>query len=271
MQCRAYSSAVEPPAHNRLVPGSNPGRPTFARGKDVDIDFNKLINLQNLDEEIRQTTLILEKIPFQLNDIDTHIEAQFQAVTQAKDKLAQNQKRRRSLEGEIQQIKAQIDKYKHQLAGVKTNKEYSALLKEIEETQSKIDQKEEEIISEMLDADDIGEEIRRAESKANEAKDKLGKDKEALILKRKELEEKNKELTQKKEALIPLIPKEQSRLYLEIFKKKNGIPLSPVTDDFCSMCQIRIRPQVLNELKAESQIILCENCGRILYMKKKSA
>jgi hypothetical protein len=25
----AYSSAVERPAHNRLVPGSNPGRPIF--------------------------------------------------------------------------------------------------------------------------------------------------------------------------------------------------------------------------------------------------
>jgi len=235
----------------------------------VDIDFDKLINLQNLDEEIRQTTLILDKIPLQLKDIDKNIETQFQAVTQAKDKLSKNQKRRRTLEAEIQYIKAHIDKFKHQLGGVKTNKEYSTLLKEIEDAQSKIDQKEEDIISEMLNADDIGEEIRKAESKANEAKDKLSKDKDALILKSKELEEKNKELTQKKEALIPQIPKEQSKLYLEIFKNKNGIPLSPVTDDFCSMCQIRIRPQVLNELKAETQIILCENCGRILYIKKK--
>ncbi|MGD8538216.1 MAG: C4-type zinc ribbon domain-containing protein [Candidatus Aminicenantes bacterium] len=237
----------------------------------MDIDFDKLINLQNLDEEIKQTTLILEKIPLQLKDIDANIESQFQAVSQAKEKLAQNQKLRRSLEGDIQAVKAQIDKYKHQLGGVKTNKEYSALLKEIEEAQSKIDQKEEEIISEMLNADDIGEEIRKAELKANEAKEKLGKDKDALVLKRKELEEKNKELTQKKDDLIPQIPKEQSKLYLEIFKKKNGIPLSPVTDDFCSMCQIRIRPQVLNELRAENQIILCENCGRILYIKRKSS
>jgi predicted nucleic acid-binding Zn-ribbon protein len=236
----------------------------------VEIDFDKLINLQNLDEEIRQTTFILEKIPLQLKDIDKNIETQFQAVAQAQDKLAQNQKRRRTLEGDIQDVKAHIDKYKHQLGGVKTNKEYSALLKEIEDAQSKIDQKEEMIISEMLNADDIGEEIRKAELKAADAKEKLSKDKEALILKRKELEEKNKELTQKKEALLPLIPKEQSKLYLEIFKKKSGIPLSPVTDDFCSMCQIRIRPQVLNELRAETQIILCENCGRILYIKKKS-
>jgi predicted nucleic acid-binding Zn-ribbon protein len=237
----------------------------------VDIDFDKLTNLQNLDEEIKKTTLVLNKIPFQLKDIDTNIEVQFQAVTQAKDKLAKNQKNRRTLEADIQDVKAHIDKYKHQLGGVKTNKEYSALLKEIEEAQSKIDKKEEEIISEMLNADDIGEEIQKAESKANEAKEKLSKDKDTLIKKRKELEEKNRELTQKKEDLIPLIPKEQSKLYLEIFKKKNGIPLSPIIDDFCSMCQIRIRPQVLNELKAETQIILCENCGRILYIKKKSS
>jgi predicted nucleic acid-binding Zn-ribbon protein len=237
----------------------------------VDIDFEKLINLQNLDEEIKQTTLILEKIPLQLKDIDKNIESQFQAVSKAKDTLAQNQKLRRTLEGDIQAIKAQIDKYKHQLGGVKTNKEYSALLKEIEDAQSKIDEKEEEIISEMLNADDIGEEIRKAELKASEAKEKLGKDKDALVLKRMELEKKNKDLTQKKEALIPQIPKEQSKLYSEIFNKKNGIPLSPVIDDFCSMCQIRIRPQVLNELRAENQIILCENCGRILYIKKKSS
>jgi predicted nucleic acid-binding Zn-ribbon protein len=237
----------------------------------VDIDFEKLINIKNLDEEINQTTLILEKIPLQLKDIDKNIESQFQAVSKAKDTLAQNQKLRRTLEGDIQAIKAQIDKYKHQLGGVKTNKEYSALLKEIEDAQSKIDEKEEEIISEMLNADDIGEEIRKAELKASEAKEKLGKDKDALVLKRMELEKKNKDLTQKKEALIPQIPKEQSKLYSEIFNKKNGIPLSPVIDDFCSMCQIRIRPQVLNELRAENQIILCENCGRILYIKKKSS
>jgi len=236
----------------------------------VDIDFDNLINLQNLDEEIKETTLILDKIPSQMKGIEIQIDAQSQAVSRAKDKLAQNQKNRRTLETEIQDIKAQIDKYKHQSTGVKTNKEYTALLKEIKDAQSKIDQKEEEIISEMLEADDIGEEIQKAESRANAAKEKLTKEKDTLIFKKKEIEEKKAELTQKKESLIPLIPKEQSRLYLEIFKKKSGIALSAVTDDFCSMCQIRIRPQMLNELKAETQIILCENCGRILYWKKKT-
>jgi len=36
------------------------------------------------------------------------------------------------------------------------------------------------------------------------------------------------------------------------------------------MCYMRVRPQMLNELKAENQMILCENCGRILYFERKS-
>ncbi len=71
-----------------------------------------------------------------------------------------------------------------------------------------------------------------------------------------------------KEKLTPAIPTVSLNLYLSIFHKNHGIALSRVTDVFCSMCQIRIRPQVINELIAQEKLILCENCGRILYWKK---
>ncbi|MFC2165013.1 zinc ribbon domain-containing protein [Acidobacteriota bacterium] len=237
----------------------------------MDIDFDNLIKLQNLDEEIRKTSVILEKIPTQLKDIDKNIENQFHIVDKAKEKLAQNQKKRRTLEAEVQDIKSQIGKYKHQQTGVKTNKEYSALIKEIDEAQRRIDAKEEEIISEMLGADEIGEEIQLATTKANKAKEKLTQDKATLNAKNKELEEEKTRLLQGRDEIIPLIPKDQFNLYKKTFKKMSGVVMSPVTGDFCSMCQIRIRPQVLNELIAASQIILCENCGRILYWSKKGS
>lgn len=234
----------------------------------MDIDFDNLIKLQNLDEEIRKTSLILEKIPAQLKDIDRSIDTQFQIVDKTKEKLAQNQKKRRTLEAEVQDIKVLIGKFKHQQSGVKTNKEYSALIKEIDEAQKRIDDKEEEIISEMLLADEIGEEIQAATAKANKAKEKLTQDKVALNAKNQSLVEEKKRLMKERDDIIPQIPKDQFILYENIFTKMDGIVLSPVTDDFCSMCQIRIRPQVLNELIAASKIILCENCGRILYWSK---
>ena len=55
------------------------------------------------------------------------------------------------------------------------------------------------------------------------------------------------------------------KLYMSIFNKKNGSALSPVKGDFCAMCHVRIRPQMLNEIRDRSKIYLCENCGRILY------
>ena len=81
----------------------------------------------------------------------------------------------------------------------------------------------------------------------------------------KKMEEERAQLQQERNALVPEVHPDQINLYKKIADKNNGLALSPVTDDFCSMCHMRIRPQMINELKAETEIILCENCGRILY------
>jgi len=235
----------------------------------VDIEFEKLINLQKLDKEITDVSLLLENIPTRIEEINKKIETSSQIVTLAKKNMAQNQKKRRELEAEVKDIKEQISKYNRQLNEVKTNREYSSLLKEIEEGRQKVNNLEDEIISEMLSADEIEDEIKATSLKYSEAEEKFSKEKDALQKEKKGLEAKRAKLTQEKEELTPKIPSEQLNLYLKIFKKKRGIALSPVNEEFCSMCHMRIRPQVINELKGKDKIILCENCGRILYWGKK--
>ncbi len=231
----------------------------------MDIEFKNLINLQQIDEKLIEVSHFLDEVPSKLNRIDKKIEDSFKIVTKAEDKLTANQKRRRDVESEVQDMKTLISKYKRQLSDVRTNKEYTSLLHEIAETENKGDSLEEEIISEMLKADDIEEEIKSATQKAGEAKTKFTKEKEALLKKKAEQEELKANLLKEKEELLPNIPSDQITLYNKISVNSNGISLSPVTGEFCSMCHMRIRPQVLNELKAENSIILCENCGRILH------
>ncbi len=231
----------------------------------MDTTFDKLIQLQELDTEIGSTSLFLDDIPRQIEDIEKQTEQSYQIITQAKEKMAQNQKKRRDMEDEVKDIKAKISKYNLQLNDVKTNLEYKSLLKEIDDAQQKISELEDEIINEMLAADDIEEEIKEANQKHSAAEKKFSKEKEMLQQKQKKSEAKKDELTKKKEKLIKNIPDDQIRLYLKIFKSKHGIALSPITDEFCSLCHMRVRPQVLNELKGNEKLILCENCGRILY------
>jgi hypothetical protein len=234
----------------------------------VDVDFEKLIELQRLDTEIRKIQSLLDSIPSQLEAIDRQVETSAQTLSQARDQLAHNQKSRRELEGEVKDIKAQVSKYKLQLNQVKTNREYQSLLKEINDNQQKIDKLEEEIIGELLQADEIEVDIRAAVEKDNQEKTSLHKEKEALAQEKSRLEEELQRLIKSKQELLPLIPKDQAALYFRIFDKKGSIALSPVTDDFCTLCHMRVRPQMLSELVEKNQLLLCENCGRILYRVK---
>jgi len=231
----------------------------------VDIEFDKLIHLQELDAEIIHLSNFLESIPHQIESITKKKEGALRIVTQAKEKLAQNQKKRRDLEAEVKDIREKTTKYNLQLNAVKTNIEYKSLLKEIEEAKQRINEMEDEILNEMLSADEIEEEIRSANQKYKEAEKELSKEKNILQQKQKESETKKDKLNKEKEELMAKIPDDLIRLYIKIFSSKNGIALSPVTGEFCSLCHMRVRPQVLNELKGNENIILCENCGRILY------
>ena len=231
----------------------------------MEIDFDLIIELQRLDTEIHNASLVLEGIPRLVQDVDKRIQATTKLVADAKDKMSQNQKKRRDLETEVKDIKVQIGKYRRQLNEVKTNKEYTALLKEIEESQHKVDTLEESIIAEMLAADDVEEEIKAALHRQGLDEENLKKEKTVLDEKMKETEAKFAALNKEREALLPRIPREQMMLYEAIYQKKGGNALSPVTGDFCAMCHMRVRPQMLNEIRDKLAVILCENCGRILY------
>ncbi len=235
----------------------------------MEIDFAKLIRLQEIDSEMHKAGLFLESIPPLIESIDRRIAESTELAAAAKDKMARSQKKRRELEAEMKDLKTQIGKYKRQTNEVKNNKEYAALLKEIEESERKVDGLEEAFISEMLLEDDIQKEIRAANQKLAEAQDKLTLEKEQVFLKKQDAEAKVALLESQKESLLPQLPKEQVALYHRLLKNKGGDALSPVTDDYCSICHMRVRPQVLNELKEAKTVILCENCGRILYCQEK--
>ncbi|MBN1271581.1 MAG: hypothetical protein JXB26_04855 [Candidatus Aminicenantes bacterium] len=235
------------------------------------INFERLIQLQDIDINIKQTTLFITDIPSKIEYIRKKIDETHQIVSQAKEKMAQNQKNRRDMEGEVKDVKELVKKYKLQQNSLKSNREYQSLTREIEMAQAKIDQLEENILNEMLAADDIEVEIKEAEKKRQDVEttyiDEIKNLEEQKIAKEKELEE----LQQKRKEIEPQIPEEQMQLYLNLSKNRIGIALSPIYDEFCSMCHMRIRPQVINELIEKKSIILCENCGRILYWNEKPA
>jgi len=231
----------------------------------VDISYDKLIHLQHVDSEIAAVTALLESLPAKLEAIAQEIKATAEIVAAAKEKLAANQKRRRDYEGEVKSVRDHAAKFKRQLNDVKTNKEYSSLLKEIEDVDHKIAKIEEDILNEMIAADDIEREIKSAQKKQAEEEVRLKAAQESVLRDQKDVEKKKIVLEKDRAALLPKIPPDQVAIYLRIAKKTAGVALSPITDDFCSICQLRVRPQMLDDIWAMKEMITCEACGRILY------
>jgi predicted nucleic acid-binding Zn-ribbon protein len=47
------------------------------------------------------------------------------------------------------------------------------------------------------------------------------------------------------------------------FRRASASP--PARDYVCEVCQVRIRPQVFQEIRKNDKIIACDACQRILY------
>ncbi len=228
--------------------------------------IEELIKLQNVDKEIIKTKKKLKEFPKLIKEIEDKIAKSIQIVENAKKRLIENQTSRKKLELDVEEYKNKIKEKKLALNSIKTNKEYSAMIAEIEFMEKKKEEAEEKVIQSLIETDEIQEEIKKAEEERAKVKTVYEKEKEEILKQQKEVENYLKELEEERAKIADVIDEEYLKLYTDLGKTRGGIPLSKVVNGFCSECYMKIRPQVLVELKKGKDIITCENCGRILYL-----
>lgn len=233
------------------------------------IDLRPLIELQEYDLQIKNLEKELKEIPKKIERLQETLELEKNSLLQVKMQMEENQKKRKELELNIQNFRQNIANYKAQQMKKKlTNEEYQALSEAIANEEKKIAEVEELLLEEMLLADEIEKEIKLKEEAFHRAELQMEKDKELILKEKEEIEEKINKLRIIRENTTRGIPQKLLELYNKISKKKDGIALSVVKDEFCSICNMRVRPQNLAELRKNTNIIFCENCDRILYMKE---
>src|SRR6185436_18089772 len=112
-------------------------------------DLETLVDLHRADVELRRFDSELAALPLKKSAIEAQIVADRAALDAAKAALDGQSKDRKRLELEVQDFEAKRSKYKGQLGEVKTNKEYTALLHEIENVDREIRAREDQILDAM--------------------------------------------------------------------------------------------------------------------------
>lgn len=229
-------------------------------------DLDRLIRLQDLDTAIEDARRRIAAHPQRLADADTRLDEAKQRVEAAREQLKQTQDARRALEKEAAVFQGRLTKFKDQLSEVKTNREYQAIQHEIATAQGELGAVEERVLEQMIAYDGIAADLKTAEGILVSRQREVNAEKAALEQERESVEKTLTEALATRTALIAETAPRLVALFEHVARARKGIALSAATrEGLCSVCHVRLRPHVFQQIRQNDQIIQCESCQRIMY------
>lgn len=231
----------------------------------MNFQLQKLVSLQGIDLEISELKKMLKLFPEQIESALTELEGKKKELNELKALIDSLQKKRNKLEQDVAVENDHMAKTKTKLPAVKTNKEYTAILTEVEAIKEKVSnwETEELEIMEELELEEAKkpglmetfkiEESAFAEYKAQKDKEiaATSKDLETALANRKEV--------------FDLIESKWAVYYEKVVKLRGDKAVVTLSDDTCQGCHHQTLPQLAIEVRTNEKIETCRHCDRIMY------
>lgn len=229
-------------------------------------EIEKLVNLQKVDSEILSFKTIIEEFPVRKTEMEKSLDETSKDISFIKKEQKKIQLEKKERELELQSIEDEIKKLQKRLDEVKTNKEYTSLLSEIENLKKKKGEVEEQILVLMENEEQVNKKINdlseKMEKTKKEVETRIAEETRKVEELKKLLEEKMKE----REKIVATISGEVYNIYEKIRAgKKDGIAICKLEGQSCTGCSMFIPVYLAEKVKAKKEIVHCENCSRILY------
>jgi len=227
-------------------------------------DVKNLIELQNADREIARLKDEIAALPKRVAAIEQKLAGTKAVLEKAKTAVKADEAARRKYETAILDLQQKISKYRDQSLEVKTNEQYKALLHEIQFAEQEIRLNEDKILELMVNAETREKEVKAAEAELKAETAEIEKEKEEARQRTADDEKQLAEWNAKRDAARAAVNADLLRQYDRVAKYR-GSGLSEVRGQKCLACQVMLRPQTYNEVRAATNVVVCDSCQRILY------
>jgi uncharacterized protein len=228
-------------------------------------DLERVIALQRLDTEVAGARKKLAEAPEREKAFDERLAAARQAVADAKARLAANQDTRRAIEKDVAVHQGRLSKYRDQAMAVKTNQEYHAIQHEIAHAQGEIKKYEDQILEHMVEADDLTATIKASEGQLAAEQKTIDADRKRMQAEDVEARKALDALAAERAAIVAALDKRVLAIYDTAYARRQGVAVAEARDGICTICHVRLRPQVFNDVRRNDGIVQCDSCQRILY------
>jgi len=230
-------------------------------------ELETLFEAQKIEIQIMEGERKLLQAPKRLQQMQDELIALRQKIDKEKEITDELEKERRKKEKELEAEKEKIKKLEVRLYDVKTNKEYQALLKEIEAAKEANDRTEEDVLVLMDKVEDLRKDYENSNVQLKEI-EKESQAERAIIEKEiKSMDEVIARLVQERDNLLSVVSESLRNIYGVLRERRGGIAVTNVKNGVCLGCNMNIPPQLFIEATKNKQLIQCPSCNRILFFR----
>ena len=169
----------------------------------------------------------------------------------------------------ISQLDVKVENLKEQLFLVTNNKQYDALMREIDHLKDKKSNFENETIELLEEKEKLTQDVESMESDLTGLSDDLSKRRLKLETAISQSADEKSILEKEKQARIDKIDLDIMSVYDKVMDARGGLAVVPIVGSGCGGCGAHIPPQTLTEVRANTGIHRCDICGRFLYNQEK--
>jgi uncharacterized protein len=229
--------------------------------------LKRLIALQEVDARIFSITRLIDSFPSKLAETELPFRESHDAFDRIKQQAASLERKKREKESALDDINDKIKKLKSRTADIKTNKEYQALLSEIDVIEKDRFSLEDEILVIMEEMDAALKQTTIEEAKYKINKEKVDALKKNIEQEKLEAEKELKGFKETRTGIADTIDKEIYEQYINLTDVHACYVVVEAKEEICQGCNMNIPPQLFVELKKNEDIVHCPQCRRILYFK----
>ena len=231
-------------------------------------ELETLFEAQKIESMIMEGEQKLLQAPRRLKQMEDELGAVREKIEKEKEIIEELEKERRKKEKELEVEKDKIKKLEVRLYDVKTNKEYQALLKEIESAKEANDRTEEDVLVLMDKVEDLKKDFEGSTVQLKKLEKESEIERVAIEKETRSMDEVIAKLTTERDNLLSVVSENLRTIYGILREKRGGVAVTNVKHGVCLGCNMNIPPQLFIEVTKNKQLIQCPSCNRILFFRE---
>lgn len=228
-------------------------------------DLDLLLKLQGIDYELGELERSKDYLPDMMENLKTEIDEVARRLTDTSERLEQARVTQKNLELEVKTKEQELAKYQQQMMSIKTNREYDALVAEIDNIKEFISSSE----TTLLETIELIATLEKEHEELTERQGSIAENNERQlqILQEKidSIGEKVADKESTRQGVIDEITKPTLATYERVRKGRGNRAVVPIRKKACSSCFKALTPKRIQEIRRANRIYTCDYCGALLY------